>query len=269
MPSIVGPVGRGNMQYAQMYKAAQRMTDKPVKFGTVTPELVAFAVQDFHYKDVRERIWATQQRVQRGAPRARRRGLPGDPDGRAADPPARGARRRRQGDQPRVHARGVQQHRARTPREDGSLVPHMLGQPVAAAHVRRGAELQAGAEALEQSRRGRDHVRVVQLGRHGSRGDRPRDHRHEDRDRRDRSPLAAGRVAEDGRRPHPHGAQAHSARAARALVRLRHGPRGHGAPPRALQDGVARAGHEHHSQGARDQGSRVHRGGLERSRCST
>ena len=58
MPSIVGPVGRGEMQYAQMYKAAQRMTDKPVKFGTVTPELVAFAVQDFHYKDIRERIWA-------------------------------------------------------------------------------------------------------------------------------------------------------------------------------------------------------------------
>jgi 5-methyltetrahydropteroyltriglutamate--homocysteine methyltransferase len=58
MPSIVGPVGRGNMQYATMWKAAQRMTDKPVKFGTVTPELVAFAVQDFYYKDIRERIWA-------------------------------------------------------------------------------------------------------------------------------------------------------------------------------------------------------------------
>jgi 5-methyltetrahydropteroyltriglutamate--homocysteine methyltransferase len=58
MPSIVGPITRGNMQYAQMYKAAQRMTDKPLKFGTVTPELVAFAVQDFYYKDVRERIWA-------------------------------------------------------------------------------------------------------------------------------------------------------------------------------------------------------------------
>ena len=38
MPSIVGPIGRGNMQYAQIWKAAQRMTDKPVKFGTVTPE---------------------------------------------------------------------------------------------------------------------------------------------------------------------------------------------------------------------------------------
>jgi 5-methyltetrahydropteroyltriglutamate--homocysteine methyltransferase len=58
MPSIVGPVGRGNLQYAEMWKAAQRMTHKPVKFGTVTPELVAFAVQDKHYKDVRERIWA-------------------------------------------------------------------------------------------------------------------------------------------------------------------------------------------------------------------
>jgi 5-methyltetrahydropteroyltriglutamate--homocysteine methyltransferase len=58
MPSIVGPVGPGNMQYAEIWKAAQRMTNKPVKFGTVTPELVAFAVQDFYYKDIRERIWA-------------------------------------------------------------------------------------------------------------------------------------------------------------------------------------------------------------------
>jgi len=58
MPSIIGPVGPGEMQYAQMWKAAQRMTDKPVKFGTVTPELVAFAVQDFYYKDICERIWA-------------------------------------------------------------------------------------------------------------------------------------------------------------------------------------------------------------------
>ena len=31
---------------------------KPVKFGTVTPELVAFAVQDAHYKDLPARIMA-------------------------------------------------------------------------------------------------------------------------------------------------------------------------------------------------------------------
>jgi len=58
MPKIVGAVGRGEMQYAEIWKAAQRLTGKPVKFGTVTPELVAFAVQDEHYKDVPSRIMA-------------------------------------------------------------------------------------------------------------------------------------------------------------------------------------------------------------------
>src|SRR3977135_3243509 len=58
MPKIVGPVGRGEMQYTEIWKAAQRLTSKPVKFGTVTPELVAFAVQDEHYKDIPSRIMA-------------------------------------------------------------------------------------------------------------------------------------------------------------------------------------------------------------------
>ena len=58
MPKIVGPVGRGEMQYTELWKAAQRLTKTPVKFGTVTPELVAFAVQDEHYKDIPSRIMA-------------------------------------------------------------------------------------------------------------------------------------------------------------------------------------------------------------------
>src|SRR5678815_5433646 len=37
MPKLVGPVGRGEMQYTEIWKAAQRLTTKPVKFGTVTP----------------------------------------------------------------------------------------------------------------------------------------------------------------------------------------------------------------------------------------
>jgi 5-methyltetrahydropteroyltriglutamate--homocysteine methyltransferase len=61
MPRLVGPVDRGEMQYAEIFKAAQRLTTKPVKFGTVTPELVAFAVQDEHYKDIPERIWALSE----------------------------------------------------------------------------------------------------------------------------------------------------------------------------------------------------------------
>jgi 5-methyltetrahydropteroyltriglutamate--homocysteine methyltransferase len=58
MPKIVGPVGRGELQYAELWKAAQRLTGKPVKFGTVTPELIAFAVQDEYYDDVPARIMA-------------------------------------------------------------------------------------------------------------------------------------------------------------------------------------------------------------------
>jgi 5-methyltetrahydropteroyltriglutamate--homocysteine methyltransferase len=58
MPGIVGPVTRGDLQYAAMWKVAQRMTKRPVKFGTIGPELVAFAVQDKHYKSIKDRILA-------------------------------------------------------------------------------------------------------------------------------------------------------------------------------------------------------------------
>jgi 5-methyltetrahydropteroyltriglutamate--homocysteine methyltransferase len=61
MPRIVGPIGRGEMQYAEIFKAAQRLTTKPVKFGTVTPELVAFAVQDGYYKSLPDRIMAMSE----------------------------------------------------------------------------------------------------------------------------------------------------------------------------------------------------------------
>jgi 5-methyltetrahydropteroyltriglutamate--homocysteine methyltransferase len=58
VPKIVGPVGRGELQYAEMWKTAQRLTTRPVKFGTVTAELIAFAVQDDHYEDLPARIMA-------------------------------------------------------------------------------------------------------------------------------------------------------------------------------------------------------------------
>jgi 5-methyltetrahydropteroyltriglutamate--homocysteine methyltransferase len=57
-PRIVGPLGRGNLQYAAMWKTAQRMTKRPVKFGTILPELLAASVADDHYKDPVERTWA-------------------------------------------------------------------------------------------------------------------------------------------------------------------------------------------------------------------
>jgi len=60
-PKIVGPIGRGNLQYAAMWKVAQRLTRKPVKFGTILPELLAASAADDHYKDPVERTWALSQ----------------------------------------------------------------------------------------------------------------------------------------------------------------------------------------------------------------
>jgi 5-methyltetrahydropteroyltriglutamate--homocysteine methyltransferase len=58
MPVITGPIGRGNLQYTAMWKAAQRFTTKPVKFGAVSAEIVAFALQDRYYKSIPERMFA-------------------------------------------------------------------------------------------------------------------------------------------------------------------------------------------------------------------
>jgi 5-methyltetrahydropteroyltriglutamate--homocysteine methyltransferase len=58
MPRIVGPLGRGELQYTAMWKVAQRMTRRPVKFGTILPELLAASVADTYYKDPVERTMA-------------------------------------------------------------------------------------------------------------------------------------------------------------------------------------------------------------------
>ena len=58
MPDLVGAVGRGRLRYTAIWKAAQRQTSKPVKFGTITPELIAMAVRDTHYRDLRKSILA-------------------------------------------------------------------------------------------------------------------------------------------------------------------------------------------------------------------
>jgi 5-methyltetrahydropteroyltriglutamate--homocysteine methyltransferase len=57
-PKITGPVGAGVLQYTAMWKVAQRLTKKPVKFGTILPELLAASVDDEHYGDPVERTMA-------------------------------------------------------------------------------------------------------------------------------------------------------------------------------------------------------------------
>ena len=57
-PRIVGPIGRGELQYANLWKAAQRQTTHPVKFGTASAEVVAAAAEDNHYTSMQDRMFA-------------------------------------------------------------------------------------------------------------------------------------------------------------------------------------------------------------------
>ena len=49
MPRSVGKIERGPLQYASLWKVAQGMTDRPVKFGTITPELIGTSVGNDYY----------------------------------------------------------------------------------------------------------------------------------------------------------------------------------------------------------------------------
>jgi 5-methyltetrahydropteroyltriglutamate--homocysteine methyltransferase len=65
LPRIVGPLGPGKLQYAALWKTAQRMTTKPIKVGTPLPELLAASVEDSFYKDPIERTWAFSEAINR------------------------------------------------------------------------------------------------------------------------------------------------------------------------------------------------------------
>ena len=251
------------MQYAEMFKAAQRLTSKPVKFGTVTPELVAFAVQDEHYKSLPDRIMALSDAFNEELHDLADAGCPVI-----------------QMEEPQIHllaARGYVD-KVINPEfmlkvfnntvqgaagEDRGVVPHVLGEPVAAADVRQRAELQAGAGAAEPGGRRRDHVRDEELEPDGPRG------------------LGAAitemkvcvgaidhhtlqvEAPTGGRGPHPAGVEGDSGGAAGAEFGLRDGARGDEPAARLLQDGVAGAGHQPRQEGTGAAGDGEPGGGSE------
>ena len=49
MPRSVGKIERGPLQYASRWRVAQGMTDRPVTFGTITPELIGTSVGNDYY----------------------------------------------------------------------------------------------------------------------------------------------------------------------------------------------------------------------------
>jgi 5-methyltetrahydropteroyltriglutamate--homocysteine methyltransferase len=58
LPNVTGPVRRGPLEYARIWKSAQRLTRMPVKFGAISGQMLATGVNDRHYRDRRELVMA-------------------------------------------------------------------------------------------------------------------------------------------------------------------------------------------------------------------
>ena len=56
LPRVSGPIGRGQLQYAEIWKVAQELTERPVKFGTITPEVLGLSVGNDFYGSYRELV---------------------------------------------------------------------------------------------------------------------------------------------------------------------------------------------------------------------
>ncbi|HEY7065686.1 MAG TPA: cobalamin-independent methionine synthase II family protein [Chloroflexota bacterium] len=52
-PVVVGPVGRGTLQYTEIWQTAQQLTATPVKFGTPVAEVIEGRLANRHYADRR------------------------------------------------------------------------------------------------------------------------------------------------------------------------------------------------------------------------
>jgi 5-methyltetrahydropteroyltriglutamate--homocysteine methyltransferase len=50
LPRCVGKVERGPLQYTELWRTAQQLTTRPLKFGTATPELVGTSVRNDYYE---------------------------------------------------------------------------------------------------------------------------------------------------------------------------------------------------------------------------
>ena len=129
LPRITGPLGPGNLQYIELCgRWRSGLTKKPVKFGTIMPELLAAdGSTTNYYKDPVERVWAFSEAINRELNALADAGCPVI-----------------QMEEPQIHmvpARGkpfgqhrnsrtrqdLQQHGQGAGWQDRSMVPHLLG----------------------------------------------------------------------------------------------------------------------------------------------
>ena len=57
MPRCVGKISRGPLHYTATWKLAQGLTTRPVKFGTITPELIGTSIGNDHYANQEDLLY--------------------------------------------------------------------------------------------------------------------------------------------------------------------------------------------------------------------
>ena len=248
LPNVTGPVQRGPLEYARVWKVAQRQTRKPVKFGAISGQMVATGVHDQHFKNRRDLIMALSKAMNEELHRARRCRLPGDPGRGAGDP--RHGRRRRQGGDGRLPGRGLQPRGGAACADKCEVWCHTCwGNPAAQrTETKRRFYTQAlpyfdkldvDVITFEAADNGGDEIESFAKGISAA---------QEDRHRRHQPPHAAGGAARGGGGADPPRAEGDPGRAADRVDRLRLRPPGHEPPARVLQDGLAGARHEYRAQ---------------------
>ena len=60
-PQIVGPVQSGSLQYAPVWKTSQKLTPKPIKFGSCCGQMIERQSKNRFYKDREESVFAFAQ----------------------------------------------------------------------------------------------------------------------------------------------------------------------------------------------------------------
>ncbi|OLC58321.1 MAG: hypothetical protein AUH76_17495 [Candidatus Rokubacteria bacterium 13_1_40CM_4_67_11] len=246
---------RGPLEYTALWKVAQRLTDKPVKFGAICAPALASMLWDEHYRDDKKLINDLSDIMNA---EFRELAAAGCPLIQVEEPPHHGRTTRPDCTDADLEFLTEAFNRQLVGVDAEIWVHTCWGNPNQQRVY--WEPLRARAAVSAAARRRRHHLRVRQQRWQGPAALCEVPHRQEDRDRRGQ-PLQHRRGAARARRPaHPESARVHPARAAGDHHRLRLRPRRAEPPDRVLQVRGARGGHQHRAARARPaRGSRARR----------
>ena len=237
-PPVTGKIGKTTLQLDRAYKAIAPMTDRPVKLGSISAQILALMLTNEHYKDRLDLLMDLSAALNKeyhaladaGAPIVQ---IEEPAIHQVIADPKQAIKPEQWVEAFNVEVKGL--------RDKCEVWCHTCwGSPAAQRVASQDQSYKAALPLFRPARHRRDHGRGRVQQRHGPRAFRHDDRQgQEDRARRHQPPHAAGRAAGGGRRPDPPRAEIHRAGAADPDQRLRLRPAVDEPHARVLQDGGA------------------------------